>query len=178
MSDGNFFSVKSERDNFEKHKQIEYWEIENLREQKIEEIGEIYRSKGFAGKLLEEVVMVITSNKKVWVDTMMKEELEMVKGLKAPYKTAVVTFFSFVLVGALPLLSYFFTGDYYFELGNRLFVNSCILTAISLSIVGGLKSYVIQKNILKGILETVFLGGGAALIAFYAGSILESLFVA
>ena len=177
MSVGNFFSVKSERDNFEKHKQIEYWEIDNLREQEIEEIREIYRTKGFAGKLLEDVVSVITSNKKVWVDTMMKEELGMVKGLKTPYKTAGVTFFSFILVGAVPLLSYFFTGEQILKTGTSLFVNSCILTAIALSIVGAIKSYATQKNVLIGVLETVFLGGSAAIIAFYAGSILESILV-
>ncbi|MBZ9730572.1 VIT1/CCC1 transporter family protein [Salegentibacter sp. JZCK2] len=177
MSVGNFFSVKSERDNFEKHKQIEYWEIDNLRDQEIDEIREIYKDKGFSGKLLEDVVKVITSDKKVWVDTMMKEELEMVKGSKTPYKTAAVTFFSFIIVGSVPLLSYFFTGVDFLKLESSLFLNSCILTAIALSIVGGFKSYATQKNILKGILETVFLGGSAAIIAFYAGTLLESLFV-
>ena len=32
MSVGNFFSTKAEKDNFDKHRQLEYWEIENLRE--------------------------------------------------------------------------------------------------------------------------------------------------
>uniref|UniRef100_UPI00257F30CC VIT1/CCC1 transporter family protein n=1 Tax=Salegentibacter sp. UBA1130 TaxID=1947451 RepID=UPI00257F30CC len=85
MSVGNFFSTKAEKDNFDKHKKVEYWEIENLREKEVQEIREIYTAKGFKGELLEQVVKVITANKDVWVDTMMKEELEMVKGDKTTY---------------------------------------------------------------------------------------------
>ncbi|MGB7843302.1 MAG: VIT1/CCC1 transporter family protein, partial [Salinimicrobium sp.] len=61
MSVGNFFSTKAERDSFEKHRQIEYWEIENLRDKEVQEIREIYESKGFEGELLEKVVEVITT---------------------------------------------------------------------------------------------------------------------
>jgi hypothetical protein len=35
----------------------------------------IYREKGFKDELLDEIVRVITSRRKVWIDTMMKEEL-------------------------------------------------------------------------------------------------------
>src|SRR5690606_3970330 len=111
MSLGNFFSTKAERDNFKKHRQIEYWEVENLPETERLEIREIYEAKGFKGELLDRVVDVITSDKDVWVDTMMKEELEMVMGEKTPYKTAGVTFVSFILVGSVPLLSYVFMGE-------------------------------------------------------------------
>lgn len=177
MSVGNFFSTKAERDNFEKHRQIEYWEVENLREKEVQEIREIYEAKGFEGKLLEQVVEVITSNKDVWVDTMMKEELEMVKGNKTPYKTAGVTFVSFILVGAVPLLSYVFIGNDISTGTSNLFLYSCLLTAIALTIVGVLKSIVTEKNIIIGILETLLLGGIAALLAYYVGDVLARMFV-
>lgn len=177
MSVGNFFSTKAERDNFEKHKKLEYWEIENLRDLEVEEIREIYKIKGFSGELLEQVVDVITSNKDVWVDTMMKDELEMVKGDKTPYKTAGITFLSFVVVGAVPLLSYVLVGDRVTVNDPRLFLYSCIFTGIALAIVGGLKSLVIRKNVLTGVLETLFLGGIAAFLAYYLGYILEDLFM-
>src|SRR3954466_2307737 len=38
MSVGNYFSTKAERDSYDKQKEVEYWEIENLREKEIEEI--------------------------------------------------------------------------------------------------------------------------------------------
>lgn len=177
MSVGNFFSTKAERDSFEKHKQVEYWEIEHLREREIEEIREIYAAKGFKGELLEQVVDVIISDKEVWVDTMMKEELEMVKGDKTPYKTAGVTFLSFITVGSVPLLSYFFVGNGLSANNPQLFFYSCLLTGVALAIVGSLKSIVNEKNIFIGILETLSLGGLAALLAYFVGDWLEKLFV-
>lgn len=177
MSVGNFFATKAERDSFEKHKQVEYWEIENLREKEVEEIREIYASKGFKGDLLEKVVEVITADKEVWVDTMMKEELEMVKGEKTPYKTAGATFFSFILVGSVPLLSYVFAGKNFSVNNPDLFFYSCLLTGIALAIVGSLKSIVNEKNIFVGVAETILLGGIAAFLAYFVGDALEKLFL-
>ncbi|MCS6822686.1 MAG: VIT1/CCC1 transporter family protein [Cytophagaceae bacterium] len=174
MSVGNFFSTKSERDNYEKHKAIEYWEIENLREREVEEIREIYAKKGFKGELLEQVVNTITADKHVWVDTMMKEELEMVKDQKTPIKTAAVTFIAFVLIGSIPLLSYLFA--YFTDLDHsKLFTYSCMLTAAGLAVVGAFKSVVTNKNVLFSIIETVLLGGVAAVISYMAGSVLENI---
>jgi len=177
MSVGNFFSTKAELDNFEKHRRVEYWEIEHLHDREVQEIREIYAAKGFKGNLLEQVVEVITADKDVWVDTMMKEELEMVKGSKTPYRTAGATFFSFLLVGAVPLLSYLFIGNGISEREPDLFLYSCILTGIALTIVGSLKSIVTEKNVLIGILETLLLGGIAASLAYFVGDLLEKLFV-
>lgn len=171
MSVGNFFSTKAERDSFENHKAVEYWEVENLREREVEEIREIYAAKGFEGELLEKVVEVITANKDVWVDTMMKEELEMTKDDKTPHKTAGVTFLSFIVIGAIPLLSYLF-GEVN---ANSLFLYSSVLTGIALAIIGVLKSKVTEQNMLRGVAETVFLGGIAALLAYFVGDILEKV---
>ena len=41
--------------NYEKHKRIEYEEIETIPEREREEIREIYQQKGFEGELLEQV---------------------------------------------------------------------------------------------------------------------------
>lgn len=176
MSVGNYFSVKADRDNYDKHRKIEYWEIENLREREVQEIREIYEAKGFKGELLEQVVGVITSDKEVWVDTMMKEELEMTKDEKTPSKTAFATFLSFNLVGIIPLLAYIFAQ--FMDLNrDNLFLISCISTAAALMFVGFLKSKVTEKSFLKGIIETLILGGMAAFLAYYVGEVLANYFV-
>lgn len=174
MSVGNFFSTKADRDNYEKHKAVEYWEVENLREKEIQEIREIYAIKGFKGELLEQVVQVITADKDVWVDTMMKEELELIKDDKTPYKTAGATFFSFLIIGFIPIMSYVFNWLLKFN-PEYLFLYSSILTGIALTIVGAMKSIVTQKNVIFGILETVALGGIAAVLAFFVGDVLEGI---
>src|SRR6185437_3067032 len=161
MSVGNYFSTKAEQDSYDNHKSIEYWEVENMREKEVEEIRDIYRKKGFEGDLLEQVVAKITSNKDVWVDTMMKEELEMAKDERSPIKTAAATFLSFLVIGLIPLLSYIFVGILHFS-ASSLFFSSCVLTAVGLAIVGSMKSIVTEKNKWRGILETLLLGGLAA----------------
>jgi vacuolar iron transporter family protein len=172
MSVGNYFSSKAQKDNYDKHKALEYWEIEHLREKEVEEIREIYEKKGFKGELLEQVVAVITADKDVWVDTMMKEELEMVEESKTPIRSAGMTFFSFLLIGFIPILAYVFQV----LLGivdAQLFLLSSILTGVALSIVGYLKSIVTEKNKLIGMAETILLGGIAAALSYYVGNVIE-----
>ena len=174
MSVGSYFSAKSENESYEKHKAVEYWEIENLRDKEVEEIREIYEEKGFEGDLLKQVVDVITSDDEVWVDTMMKEELEMIKDDRPPWKRGLVTFIAFNLVGFIPLSAYAFAG-FIDASASALFVVSSFSTAVALALIGTLKGLVTEQSLIKGIIETVFLGGIAATIAFFVGDILEKL---
>jgi VIT1/CCC1 family predicted Fe2+/Mn2+ transporter len=58
-----------------------------------------------------------------------------------------------------------------------LFLYSCLLTGVGLTIVGSLKSMVTEKNKLIGIAETLALGGLAAALAYFVGAVLERMFV-
>ena len=175
MSVGNYFSSKAEHDNFEKHKAIEYWEIEHKRESEIQEIKEIFKAKGFKGELLNQVVEVITSNNKVWVDTMMKEELEMIKDNRRPVNTAFATFIAFVVVGLIPLSVYLLAIWVEME-RSFLFPISCVATGFAMLIIGYLKGKVTNANSLKSMTETVLLGGLAAFLAYFVGEVLGSFF--
>ncbi len=172
MSVGDFFSTKANIDNYKKHRKIEYWEVDNMPDNEKEEIREIYRQKGLEGETLENVVDVITSDKDRWVDVMMKEELEMQQESRSPVNTAAVTFGSFVLVGFIPLFSYVL--DYAMGVGGEnMFLTSSIMTGIAFALIGLLKSYVTETRILRSVIETLLLGGLAAIIAYYVGDVLE-----
>lgn len=171
MSVGNYLSTRSELANYEKHKRIEYEEIETIPEVEREEIRDIYRKKGFEGELLEQVVTVITADKDRWVDTMMKEELEMLPETRSPFATASMTFVSFVLVGLVPLLAYLLPGVA--DDPAMRFPVSCIMTALAFIGIGWLKSYVTHSNMLKAIAETLALGSLAAVLAYVVGNVLE-----
>ncbi len=174
MSVGSYLSNKSEIANYEKHRKIEYWEVENIPEMEKQEIRDIYKEKGFEGELLEQVVDVITSNKDRWVDVMMKDELEMFPSSKPPLNMALVTFIAFNLVGFIPLSVYF--SAYFFAYPqNHIFLISCILTSIAFIFIGMLKAKVTNTNMLKAIFETVLLGGIAAILAYFVGDVLERL---
>ena len=173
MSVGAYLSTKSEKDNYQKHKRIEYWEVDNLPEIEKEEIREIYRNKGFEGALLEEVVEVITSDRERWVETMMKDELEMIEESKSPVMMGAVTYFSFVIVGIIPLIIY--VVNYLYEFPSNSFLWSCIFTGIAFIFIGFLKTYVTETSKWRGILETLVLGALAALVSYFVGDVLESI---
>jgi vacuolar iron transporter family protein len=173
MSVGNYFSTMAEKDYFEKNHKSECKEVEFNPDEGRKEIREIYAQKGFKGELLEQVVDVITSDKTIWVDTMMKEELRMIKTEKTSLKTAAVTFVSFVLIGSIPLLSYLFRTSQ--QSASDLFISSSIFTSFALCIIGLLKSWVTERNYIKGIAETLGLGGIAALVSYYVGDIIEKV---
>jgi VIT1/CCC1 family predicted Fe2+/Mn2+ transporter len=177
MSVGSYLSAKAERENYEKHKRREYWEIENWREKEVEEVREIYEAKGFKGELLNQVVEVIIADKDRWVDVMMKEELEMQDGgNKAPLQSGVMTFVSFVLVGFVPIVVYLI--DYIFGLQSKdTFIWSASLTGLSFIGIGYLKSIVNHTSKRKGIIETLTLGTIAALVAYFLGDFLEGFFL-
>jgi VIT1/CCC1 family predicted Fe2+/Mn2+ transporter len=103
MSVGNYLSRRTYKEYIEKERKKEEWSIDNMIEEEKEEIREIYRNKGFKEDILEDLVKVITSKKKVWVDTMMKEELGLVDDKKEPKDTAITTFIAFNLLGLIPL---------------------------------------------------------------------------
>lgn len=173
MSVGSYLSSKSERQNYQKHKQVEYWEVAHTPEMERDEIREIYAAKGFEGELLEQVVNTITADKDRWVEVMMKEELEMAEETKSPLAMGFTTFISFQVWGLVPLIIYVY--DFLFPSTLNLFGVSSSLTALCFIGIGSLKSLVTNTSLLKGILETLLLGGAAAMLSYWVGRLLEQL---
>ena len=171
MSIGAYLSSKSEKENYQKHKNIEYWEVENIPEKEREEIVAIYKEKGFEGNLLQEVVEIFVADKDRWVNEMMKNELNMIEEVKSPFKIGLATLISFVVVGFIPLIVY--VWDYFYEVDFDVFLWTSLLTGLAFIIVGALKSWVNQTGIFQSVIETLFLGVIAALVAYFVGDVLE-----
>ncbi|MDF2379721.1 MAG: VIT1/CCC1 transporter family protein [Candidatus Gracilibacteria bacterium] len=174
MAAGNYLSVKSDIE----YQQLEYnrekWEIEHHPEGECEEIRQIYRAKGFKGKDLEKIVNVITSNEEVWIQTMMLEELGITPEEKNPKISASITFISFLICGFLPLLIFVLIG-FFPSLQANAFMYSCIITGVTIFIVGSLRSIVIAKNWIVSGIEMLLVGGAAATVAYYIGYFLKGL---
>jgi vacuolar iron transporter family protein len=171
MSVGAYLSAKTDRDNYRKHRKIEYWEIDHLPEVERQEVEDIYRAKGFEGELLQQVVDVIVSDKDRWVDEMMKNELELIPDTKSPFKIGLATLVSFIMVGFIPLIVYVY--DFFWEVNFDRFFWTGTLTGMAFLLIGWLKSFVNQTNVLKSIFETLALGLIAATVAYFVGDLLE-----
>jgi|TARA_B100002003_G_C14051497_1_gene506377 VIT1/CCC1 family predicted Fe2+/Mn2+ transporter len=174
MAVGNYLSSKSNIEFAERERKREMWEVENYPKGEIDEIRAIFKRKGFKGKQLESAVKTVTSNKKVWVDTMMVDELHIIEEKASPVKKGTVTFVSFALVGLIPLIPYLIS--LFSEAVKRIvFPLSIILTFIAFFFIGSTKTYVTGKNWFKSGLETLLIGGAAAIIAYAIGYLLRGL---
>lgn len=170
MAVQNYLAVKSQRELLNSEIDREIWEIENKPEDERQEIEDIYKAKGFSGKDLEMIVNKIISDKKVWLDTMLTEELNLNLEIAGhPLKSALRMFGAFLVGGILPIIPFFFAEG---------FVPLFIAIGVSLStsfIVGAVKSKMAQTSIIKGGIEMAGLGTGIALIGFGIGSELANL---
>lgn len=176
MSVGAYLSSKSEEENYDKHRRAEYLAVENRPGSEREQVREIYRSKGFDGELLEQVVAVITADRDRWVDFKMKEELEMVAEPRSPFWIGAMTYVSFLAIGLIPLLVY--VWDYTLGFPGDTFFWSATLTFAGFAFIGFLKSYVTESSHWRGMAETVGLGILAAIVAYYVGDLLERMVMA
>jgi vacuolar iron transporter family protein len=104
MAVQNYLAVKSQREILESEIQREEYEIDNYPNKEREEIEDIYKLKGFSGPELDMVVNKIISNRKVWLKTMLTEELGLnLEIIGSPIKGAIVMFISFLIGGILPI---------------------------------------------------------------------------
>ncbi|MBI3989216.1 MAG: VIT1/CCC1 transporter family protein, partial [candidate division NC10 bacterium] len=71
MGFGAYLSTKSEREFYQREIDRERYEIDHLPEKEREELRVIYRQKGFREDEVEMIVKHLTSDKELWLKTMM-----------------------------------------------------------------------------------------------------------
>jgi len=91
-----------------------------------------------------------------------------------PLKAGFATFISFVIIGIIPLLS-FVLAVFLPSIKPLEFKASFVLTAFALAIVGGVKGLIIKKHPARSSIETLIIGGIAALLAFAVGVLLKGV---
>ena len=91
-------------------------------------------------------------------------------------KKATVTFFSFLVIGFIPLLSFVLAAltNSAILIKNQ-FLYSIILTGVALFMVGWFRGAVTEKNKVKTSLQTLIIGGIAESIAFSIGYFIKTL---
>ncbi|WP_420545625.1 VIT1/CCC1 transporter family protein [Nitrosopumilus sp.] len=169
MAAANYQATKTKREFIEMRQKQEEWEIDHLREQEKDEIRSIYRKKGFGGELLEDIVRVITSRRKVWVDTMMREELGLIKDDKNPIDSSVSTFVGFNVIGLIPLFPFVVFLIFGSEITSNVFLYSIISVVVAFFLVGMIKGRIVKKSMIQSGINTVIIGSIAASVAYVIG---------
>lgn len=172
MGVGNYLGTKIEMQRLARARRIEERHIENIPEGEQEEIRQIFRQKGFEGELLERIVAVITADRRLWVETMLREEWGLSLHPHMPLKAAWVTFGAFCLVGFVPLIPYTIL-TFFVDGVATLFTVACIVTMITFFGIGTLKSKVVEVSWWKAGLETFMMGGIAAVLSYVVGYLLR-----
>lgn len=93
---------------------------------------------------------------------------------KKPFKTASVTFISFVLLGTAPLIAFLLQFLFGWFQGDQ-FLVSCILTSAAFVVIGFIKGGITGQNRIRASFETLLIGGIAALVSYFVGSFLQNL---
>ncbi len=176
MAIGNYLAVKTQNEFIQRERKREEWEIDNRIEEEQQEIREIYSKKGFKDELLDDIVRIITSRRKVWVDTMMREELGLIEGKHSPVVSAVNTFVGFDAIGIIPLIPFivvYLTGSNIF-ISNAFFC-SVLATASSFFLIGSIRGKVVRKPMMISGFNTLLIGGVAAAVSYCIGYVLSMI---
>ncbi len=174
MAVSNFLGTRAERQFLDKVRAEEQEEIRVIPEGEREEIRQIYRRKGFEGELLEQVVEVITSDEKVWVDTMLQVEHGLLLEGPEPGRAAWFTFISFMAAGAVPILPFIINLLVADGIPSP-FLWSSIATGVTFVAIGILKAGVVGTSRIISGLETIAVGGTAAALAYGVGWLLRGI---
>ncbi|HLD67612.1 MAG TPA: VIT1/CCC1 transporter family protein [Pseudomonas sp.] len=172
MAISNYEASKAQLEFRDGIRRMEEEHIDRVPAGELEEIRQIFCRKGFTGEMLEAIVATISRDRQLWVETMLTEEHKLQTVTIEPLRSATVTFATFLLAGAIPLLPFFITDAQ----PHWRFIASAGLAGTVFFTIGMLKSLVFAKPILRSGLSTLLTGGTAAALAYVTGALLRHAF--
>jgi VIT1/CCC1 family predicted Fe2+/Mn2+ transporter len=170
MGLGGYLAAKTDTEHYESETIREYEECEELPDIERMEVVKVFRDYGLTDAQLEPVVSVICSDKKRWVDFMMRFEL----GLEEPDPTragrsAATIAASYIVGGLIPLAPYIFMQQ---DVRRALWI-SVVVTLLALFTFGCIKGHFTGVKPWRGGLQTVLVGGLAAAAAFFIARLIS-----
>jgi VIT1/CCC1 family predicted Fe2+/Mn2+ transporter/rubrerythrin len=169
MALGEWISVQSSRELYERQIDIERQELEDTPEEEIEELTLIYRAKGLSPEEAKATAeRIIGSGGEAALDTLAREELAIDKEeLGGSAWVAAFTSFGLFTLGALlPVLPYLFFS------GTAGIAASTAASVVGLFTIGALTTLMTGKNTLLYGLRHVAIGLAAAAVTFGIGSLI------
>jgi VIT1/CCC1 family predicted Fe2+/Mn2+ transporter len=130
MGAGEFVSVTSQRELFERQIALEKEELESDPEQERRELALIYRAKGLGVEEAERLSTRILADRGVALETLAREELGLnPEELGAPYRVAVSSFLAFASGAIIPVIPFLF-GSSWWHFGTALALSGLALFAV------------------------------------------------
>jgi VIT1/CCC1 family predicted Fe2+/Mn2+ transporter len=164
MAAGNYSGTKAERDDARRLAQVEGRHLDSAPRGERREIREILRRKGLSGDILEGATEQIASNREAAIQLMLTDEYGLPPVEPDPMRAAIATFLAFLVAGFVPLLPFIFSVP-------NAFTVSAVVTGVVFFCIGAAKSIWSLSPWWRSGLETFFIGGAAAGVAYFVGSL-------
>ncbi len=168
MALGEWISVQSSRELYERQIATEQSEIEEFPEEEAAELALIYQAKGVPAEQAAALAAAVMADPVKALDTLSREEL----GIDpddlggSPWEAAISSFFLFALGAILPVLPYFFTS------GATVIAASLLLSGIGLLALGAAISLITGKSTIRSAVRQAAFGIAAAGVTYAIGSLL------
>lgn len=178
MAAGEYVSVASQRDLFEREIEMEARELREKPDEERKELELIYRAKGMDRATAKAAADRIFEDPQVALDTLAREELGLNPDeLGNPYKVAVSSFIAFAIGAFVVVLPYLLAvvSPAIFGGGAVPLIMAVVLAAAALLIVGGLVGNFSGRGIVKGALRQFTVGALAAGVTYVIGRIIGDL---
>lgn len=167
MGLGGYLAARTEADHYAVERRREEEESRQYPEREKWEVAAILHRYGVRGEVLHQAVEAIASDRKKWVDFMMRFELELSE--PDPHRAAASALTiggAYVVGGLIPLMPYML-----FSTTLPALLVSCTLTGAALLGFGWLKARATGLPPLRGALQTFGIGGAAAVVAYLVASL-------
>ncbi|MBI4674508.1 MAG: VIT1/CCC1 transporter family protein [Chloroflexi bacterium] len=168
MAMGEWISVQSSRELYERQIKIEQTEIEQAPQEEQEELALIYQAKGLSATQAEEFAARLMSNHDTALDALSREELgidpQELGG--SALEAAGASFVLFAIGAIIPLFPFFLFG------GIPAIIASVVVSTLGLFVIGAGITLMTGRSVWYSGMRQVIFGLGAAAVTFAIGRLI------
>jgi len=164
MAAGEYVSMQSQRELFERQIALERAELEAMPEEEQAELAAVYRAKGFTEREAATVAERMFRDPEHALDTLVREELGLDPDqLGSAWGAASGSFVAFAIGAVIPVAPYLIGS------GQVPFVASLVLSLVALFAVGAGVSLLTGRSLIFSGTRQVLIGSAAAVITYFVG---------
>jgi VIT1/CCC1 family predicted Fe2+/Mn2+ transporter/rubrerythrin len=167
MAAGEYISMQSQRELYERQIALERAELEAMPDEEQAELATIYRSKGFSAAEADAIAERLFRDPEHALDTLIREELGLDPDqLGSPWGAAGGSFLAFAVGAVIPVLPFLFIA------GQAAIAVSLGLSLLAMFAVGVGVSLLTGRSAIFSGLRQVSIGAAAAAVTFVVGRII------
>jgi VIT1/CCC1 family predicted Fe2+/Mn2+ transporter/rubrerythrin len=165
MAAGEYVSMQSQRELFERQIELERAELEAMPEEEEAELAAVYRAKGFTAEEARAIAKRMFADPQHALDTLVREELGLDPDeLGSAWGAAFGSFVAFALGALVPVVPYLFGS------GGGAFWSAIGASLVALFLVGAGVSLLTGRGLLFSGARQVVIGAAAAVVTYFVGT--------